>query len=100
VVEALLGRTWRAARQEGLQTIVLAGGVASNRGLRARAQLYAERHGLRVVVPPPAYCTDNAAMIALAGSHRLVRGDNESGRLSMSPNTQLAHVTRKGPGPR
>jgi N6-L-threonylcarbamoyladenine synthase len=100
VVEALLGRTLRAARQEGLQTLVLAGGVASNRGLRARAQVYAERHGLRVVVPPPAHCTDNAAMIALAGSHRLLRGDNQSGQLEMSPNTLLAHVTRKGPGPR
>jgi hypothetical protein len=39
-------------------------------------------------------------MIALAGSHRLARGENQSGQLEMSPHTQLARVTRKGPGPR
>jgi len=100
VVESLLSRTFRAARREGLRTLVLAGGVASNRGLRQRAAEYAQRLGIRVVVPPPAHCTDNAAMIALAGSHRLARGENQSGQLEMSPHTQLARVTRKGAGPR
>lgn len=100
VVESLLSRTFRAARREGLRTLVLAGGVAANRGLRQRAAEYAERLGIRVVVPPAAHCTDNAAMIALAGSHRLARGENQSGQLEMSPHTQLARVTRKGPGPR
>jgi N6-L-threonylcarbamoyladenine synthase len=95
-----LTRTFRAVRREGLRTLVLAGGVAANRGLRERAAVYAERCGVRVVVPPPAHCTDNAAMIALAGSHRLARGENESGQLEMSPHTKLARVTRKGAGPR
>ena len=100
VVESLLSRTFRAVRREGLRTLVLAGGVAANRGLRQRAAAYAERHGVRVVVPPPAHCTDNAAMIALAGSHRLARGEDQSGQLEISPHTALMRVTRKGAGPR
>ena len=55
---------------------------------------------MRVSVPHLSHCTDNAAMIALAGSHRLARGENQSGRLEMSPHTALERVTRKGAGPR
>jgi N6-L-threonylcarbamoyladenine synthase len=83
-----------------LKTVVLAGGVAANRSLRARASAYGERHGIRVVVPHLAHCTDNAAMIALAGSLQLRRGENQSGQLEMSPNTALERVTRKGAGRR
>jgi N6-L-threonylcarbamoyladenine synthase len=100
VIETLLERTFRAARSEALSTVVLAGGVASNRGLRARALEYAARYGMRVVVPPPAHCTDNAAMIALAGSYLLRGGENHAGQLTMSPHTALERVTRKGAGPR
>lgn len=100
VVEALLRTTFRAARAQGLRTLVLAGGVAANRTLRARASAYAERYGMHVVVPHLSHCTDNAAMIALAGSHALARGENQTGRLEMSPHTALERVTRKGAGPR
>ncbi len=100
VVEALLGKTFQAARAQALQTVVLAGGVAANRTLRARAAAYGARHGIRVVVPHLSHCTDNAAMIAFAGSQRLQRGDDQSGRLEMSPKTALERVTRKGAGRR
>jgi N6-L-threonylcarbamoyladenine synthase len=100
VVETLLNKTFRAARMHASKTVVLAGGVAANRSLRASAAAYGERHGIRVVVPHPAHCTDNAAMIALAGSLQLRRGENQSGRLEMSPNTALERVTRKGAGRR
>jgi N6-L-threonylcarbamoyladenine synthase len=100
VVEALLTTTFRAARAQKLATLVLGGGVAANRTLRARAAAYGEKYGIRVVVPPAAHCTDNAAMIALAGSWLLRRGEDHSGRLEMSPNTALERVTRKGAGPR
>jgi N6-L-threonylcarbamoyladenine synthase len=100
VVESLLGKTFRAARSQGLRSIVLAGGVAANRSLRARAAAYGQRHGISVVVPHLSHCTDNAAMIAYAGSRSLLAGQNHIERLEMSPHTALERVTRKGAGPR
>ena len=100
VVESLLAKTFKAARDQRVGTIVLAGGVAANRGLRERAAFYGERHGIRIVVPHRAHCTDNAAMIAFAGCLRLARGEDQSGQLVMSPHTALERVTRKGKGPR
>jgi N6-L-threonylcarbamoyladenine synthase len=100
VVESLLGKTFRAARSQGLRCVVLAGGVAANRSLRARAAAYGQRHGISVVVPHLSHCTDNAAMIAYAGSRLLLTGQNQIDRLEMSPHTALERVTRKGAGPR
>jgi N6-L-threonylcarbamoyladenine synthase len=100
VVESLLSKTFRAARSQGLRSIVLAGGVAANKTLRARAASLGERHGIQVLVPHLSHCTDNAAMIAYAGSRLLARGEDQSGRLEMSPHTALEQVTRKGKGPR
>ncbi|MBC7105484.1 MAG: tRNA (adenosine(37)-N6)-threonylcarbamoyltransferase complex transferase subunit TsaD, partial [Firmicutes bacterium] len=64
VVDVLVEKTVLAARRHGVETVLLAGGVAANGRLRRRLQERAG--GCRVVVPPPALCTDNAAMIACA----------------------------------
>lgn len=100
VVSALVAKSIRAARQEGVAELVLAGGVAANRQLRERATAVGARYGLRVVVPPLASCTDNAAMIAFAGALRLARGEDDRGRLETHPRTALLRVTRKGRGKR
>lgn len=100
VVETLVGKTLHAARTEGLERVVLAGGVAANRGLRARMAERCKAARLSLFVPPISSCTDNAAMIAYAGAQRLAAGENDGMGLAPSTKTALERVTRKGGGPR
>jgi len=71
VFDALVERTARAIEREGVTTFGCAGGVSINRTLRARLARLAEQTGARLLLAPPAYCTDNAAMVAAAAFHRL-----------------------------
>ncbi len=70
VIEVLVKKTFRAAEQHDIKTIVLGGGVSANQQLRQTFTAAAKRHGCTVHVPQPKYCTDNGAMIALAGYHK------------------------------
>jgi len=62
------------AAQHGTRRFVVAGGVAANRAVRARLEAVAAANGFSFTAPPLQYCTDNAAMIALAGAERLAAG--------------------------
>ena len=75
VVDCLVDRTRRSiARAEGATALVVAGGVAANRSVRAALETLAAAHGLPFVAPPLWLCTDNAAMIAWAGLERFAAG--------------------------
>src|SRR6476660_4160654 len=71
VVDALLDRTFEAARWLDARSIGIAGGVSANTRLRAEAEARGARHGIPVFIPPIALSTDNAAMIGAAGFRRL-----------------------------
>jgi N6-L-threonylcarbamoyladenine synthase len=83
VVGVLVNKALAACAQRGVPRLVLTGGVAANRGLRALAQSECARADVELYVPAFASCTDNAAMIAYAGAQRLVRGDDDGLGLSV-----------------
>ena len=67
VVDTLLIKCRRALKQEGVSTLVMAGGVSANRRLRERLAEALGKDGAQVIYPAPSLCTDNGAMIAYAG---------------------------------
>jgi N6-L-threonylcarbamoyladenine synthase len=100
VTTTLAQKTTRAAFREGVENIVLSGGVAANGELRRRVAELAAVRGVHVHAPPAASCTDNAAMIAYAGAMLLQRGDRDGWDLTAQGETSLIAQTRKGRGRR
>jgi N6-L-threonylcarbamoyladenine synthase len=77
IVDTLVAKSMRALDQAGRDTLVVAGGVGANRRLRERLSAEVARHGARAYYPRMEFCTDNAAMIAVAGLARLKAGHHE-----------------------
>jgi N6-L-threonylcarbamoyladenine synthase len=90
VVDDLVTRTLAAAAQHGVRTVLVSGGVAANRELRASFESESQRRGLEVYFPSRALSTDNAAMIAAAGYPRFLAGDHEDSSLNAEANLPLA----------
>jgi N6-L-threonylcarbamoyladenine synthase len=68
VIEALSRKLLRAAELYNAPALIVVGGVAANISLRQRMEVECERHGIKLVIPPPELCTDNAAMIGAAAA--------------------------------
>jgi len=89
VVDVEISKVIGVAKREGLDTVLLGGGVAANSRLRARLAAEAEPLGLRVLIPSPALCTDNGAMVACAGSFAVERGEHTPLDVGADPNLQI-----------
>ncbi|MFL5669908.1 MAG: tRNA (adenosine(37)-N6)-threonylcarbamoyltransferase complex transferase subunit TsaD [Chloroflexota bacterium] len=90
VVDVLTTKTIRAAEATGARSIVMGGGVAANGALRARLAGEAEALGVPLIVPRPALCTDNGAMIGAAGARRFAAGERAGLDLDARPSLPLA----------
>ena len=94
VVEVLVERSCACAKQQGLETLVLVGGVAANKRLRRLLEERCRRDGLNWRVAPLPYCTDNAAMIGVAAAQRLSAGLQSSMELAVAPRLPLEEASR------
>ena len=75
IVSILLSKLRKASRQTGIKEIAIAGGVSANSGLRSGLQKVGEKEGWNCFITRMEYCTDNAAMIAVAGFHKYLKGE-------------------------
>jgi len=75
IVTILLNKLEKAAKEYGIKDIALAGGVSANTGLRQGLQQLGEKNGWNCFIPAMQYCTDNAAMIAIAGYYKFLKGE-------------------------
>jgi N6-L-threonylcarbamoyladenine synthase len=88
VVDVLVDKTLAAARRAAVRDVVVTGGVAANSRLRALFETRGRDAGITVRIPPPRYCTDNGAMIAVAGARFFQSG--RAATLAFEPRAEWA----------
>jgi N6-L-threonylcarbamoyladenine synthase len=96
IVDVQVIKTLRAAAAEGIDQVVLAGGVAANSRLRGRFAEECGRNGQRLIVPSIPLCTDNGAMVAASGANLLAAGRVSGFDLDADPNLSLADLPALG----
>ena len=100
LVEVQVRKTVAAAQAYGVERVTVVGGVAANSRLRAAMGEACAAAGLRLMVPSPALCTDNGAMIAAAGYNRLAAGERSALDVAADPNLGFTAVPPAPPGNR
>jgi N6-L-threonylcarbamoyladenine synthase len=89
VVDVLVEHSLQAAKDYGVKTFAIAGGVASNSHLREAFETECAKRGFEFVHPSPIFCTDNAAMIGSAGYYEFIKGYRSTLDLNAVPNLQI-----------
>ena len=92
VVSTLVIKCRRALKQEGLKTLVIAGGVSANSNLRSTLEQALAKENARVFYPAAQFCTDNGAMIAYAGAQRLAAGQVDDDSATVRPRWPMAEL--------
>jgi N6-L-threonylcarbamoyladenine synthase len=95
VVDVLAQRLIKAGEKTGVKSIVLAGGVACNSALRMRLKEEAGIRGIGFYYPRSDYCTDNGAMIALTGYHRIMRGERSDFSIDVRSRYPVEEISAK-----
>jgi N6-L-threonylcarbamoyladenine synthase len=96
IVATLCAKALRALEYTGHRALVVAGGVGANRELRARMAREAQAQGVRVHYPRVQFCTDNAAMIAVAGLQRLLAGERAGSAIEVRARWPLSELRPPG----